>query len=59
MEKKIDEFWNDYNSAMNNPAPLGDGGTTQQEVEDLLERATDLLDAVWISYQNLLEEQSK
>lgn len=59
MEKKIDEFWNDYNRAMNNPAPLDDGGTTQQEVEELLERATDLLDAVWISYQNLLAEQPK
>lgn len=59
MEKKIDEFWRDYDSAMNNPAPLDDGGTTQQEVEDLLDRATDLLDAVWIEYQTLLAEQTK
>lgn len=59
MEKKIDQFWNDYNSAMKNPAPLDDGGTTQEEVEELLDRATDLLDVVWISYQNLLAEQDK
>ena len=59
MEKRIDEFLHDYNSAMNNPAPLGDGGTTQQEVEDLLDHATDLLDAVWIEYKTLLAEQTK
>ena len=59
MEQKINDFWRDFNSAMNNPAPEDDGGTTSEEVSDLLDRAADLLDVVWIEYQNLLAEQTK
>lgn len=59
MEQKINDFWRDFNSAMINPAPEDDGGTTTEEVSDLLDRAADLLDDVWIEYKNLLAEQAK
>lgn len=43
-DQDIEDFFVDYNSAMNNPAPLDDGGTSAQELEDLLHRAALLLE---------------
>lgn len=56
MQKELDEFWRDYNSAMNNPAPLDDGGTAPEEIERLLDRATDLLDILELRY---MKDQTK
>lgn len=43
-EENIDSFFERYNSAINNPAPEDDGGTTAYEYERLLDEAVELLE---------------
>ena len=43
-EAAVEEFFERYNSAINNPAPDDDGGTTSYELERLLDEAVLLLE---------------
>lgn len=43
-EAEVEDFFERYNSAINNPAPDDDGGTTSYELERLLDEAVLLLE---------------
>lgn len=43
-EAAVEDFFERYNSAINNPAPDDDGGTTAYELERLLDEAVLLLE---------------
>lgn len=48
-------FLEEYEMAMSNPAPVGDGGTTNQEIEDLLYQASGILmDIEWCNWREMV-----